>query len=305
MITAQPSPTITTTIHPATRLGHVHYTVANLEGQIAFYRDILGFQVHWRDGKSAGLGAGKADLLRLTQLDGAKQVRGATGLYHTAFLIPTRWDLAHLLKRIIQTQTTIQGLSNHGTHLAIYLPDAEANGIELAWDFPKEKWPQTFLEMIQNNHGFDPYELMRETTQDSRTWEGMSPDSQIGHVHLHVADIEAGDKFYREVLGFEIPYMNKDIPAQYARQMRFFSAGGYHHHIGTNIWQGANAPRPPVDATGLRYFTVILPNADELTRLVTHIQSKDVAIETVDNGTLVHDPSGNGILLSLESADKH
>src|SRR5690606_3525553 len=81
------------------------------------------------------------ELLRLSHVPGAQRARGTAGLYHTAFLVPTRRDLAHLVMRIAQTRTPIQGTSNHGTHLAIYLPDPEGNGIELAWDFPKEEWP--------------------------------------------------------------------------------------------------------------------------------------------------------------------
>ncbi|MCU0479708.1 MAG: VOC family protein [Anaerolineae bacterium] len=288
--------TTTTTIHPDTRLGHVHYTVANLDRQIAFYRDILGFKVHWREGQSAGLGAGGDDLLRLTQMVGARMVRGTTGLYHTAFLIPTRWDLAHLLRQIIQAQPPIDGFSNHGTHLAIYLPDAEGNGIELAWDFPKAVWPQSFGDMIKRRE-FDLHDLLAELNKDTRRWDGLNPNTQIGHVHLHVADIEAGNTFYHDVLGFEYPYKQLP-PPQYARQMRFFSAGDYHHHIGTNIWQGENAPRPPADATGLRYFTVVSPTSDEYNRLIGQLEAKNITIQDTLDGKQIQDPSGNGILLS-------
>jgi len=294
MITPMPSPT-TKTIHPDTRLGHVHYTVADLDRQIGFYRDILGFKVHWREGQSAGLGGGTEDLLRLTQRDGARIVRGTTGLYHTAFLIPTRWDLAHLLRQIIQAQTPVDGFSNHGTHLAIYLPDAEQNGIELAWDFLKDMWPRSFADMIKRRE-FDLHDLLGEINKDTRRWDGLNASTQIGHVHLHVADIEAGNTFYRDVMGFEYPYKQLP-PPQYARQMRFFSAGDYHHHIGTNIWQGENAPRPPADATGLRYFSVISPNADEHTLLVNQLQANHIAIQDTPEGKFIQDPSGNGIVL--------
>src|SRR5690242_12668061 len=95
-------------VHPATRVVHVHYTTANLDRQIAFYRDILGFKLHWQENGSAGLGAGGGenlpgeDLLRLTESKTARRARHTTGLYHTAFLVPTRWDLAQLLKSIAE-----------------------------------------------------------------------------------------------------------------------------------------------------------------------------------------------------------
>lgn len=278
-------------IHPATRLGHVHYTVTNLERQTTFYRNILGFKLHWQDGNSAGLGAGGEDLLRLTENKEARRYRGTTGLYHTAFLVPTQWELAQLLKSIAQTRTPIQGMSNHGTHYAIYLPDAEGNGIELAWDFPQEQWPTSFEEMMRRNRGLPPEEVFKALEGSDSTWEGLNPATKVGHVHLHVADLDATLHFYRDILGFEIPFrfmMDTAI---------FFSAGGYHHHIGTNVWQGVGAPQPPANAAGLRYYSVVLPDDAELKRVTERINE---AIIATDQGVLFHDPAGNGILLTAK-----
>lgn len=289
---------VTPTIHPATRLGHVHYTTADLDRQIAFYRDILGFKLHWREGASAGLGAGNEDLLRLTELPGARRARGTTGLYHTAFLVPTRWELAHLLKRIAETQTPIQGMTNHGTHYAIYLPDAEGNGIELAWDFPKDRWPKTLAQMLQNHRGLYPQEVFRALDENSAPWEGLSVDTKVGHVHLHVSQLGPTDHFYREVLGFEIPWDLTGAPREFAETAIFFAAGGYHHHIGTNVWHGVGAPPPPADATGLRYYTILLPDEDALAQVVNRLTQAGIAAERQDAGVLVHDPARNGVLLT-------
>ena len=294
------------TIHPATTLGAVHYTVASLERQITFYQQILGFQVHWRDGASVGLGAGGADLLRLTELRGARRVRGTTGLYHTAFNVPTRWELAQLLKRITATDTRVQGMSDHYTHLAIYLPDAEGNGIELAWDFPREKWEPVLAEartrgpdVLASKNGPLDYQalLSEELGRDTTPWERLSAGARVGHVHLHVADLAATRQFYHGVLGFEVP-MNLE-----AFGGAFFAAGGYHHHIGTNIWHGAGAPPPPPDATGLRHFTVVLPNGDELARLVARAEQAGHAVVTTDEGVLLRDPAHNGVLLTAAPAE--
>ncbi|MBI5668646.1 MAG: VOC family protein [Chloroflexi bacterium] len=292
MAVYQPSATTAPyTIHPATRLGTVHYTTADLDRQIGFYQDILGFKLHWREGDSAGLGAGGEDLLRLTEQRGARRVRGTTGLYHTAFLVPTRQELAQLLKSIAQTRTPIQGMTNHGTHHAIYLPDAEGNGIELAWDLPKDTWPKSFAEMMQHNRALYPQEVF-SALDDDAPWTGLDAATTVGHVHLHVAELAPTDHFYREVLGFEIPMgMVMDTAI-------FFSAGGYHHHIGTNIWQGEGAPPPPPDALGLRYFTVVLPDQAELERVVSRIQAASIPVESSGNGLLVRDPAQNGILLT-------
>lgn len=279
-------------MHPAMSLGAVHYTVADLERQLAFYRDLLGFRLHWRDGNSAGLGAGQHDLLRLTEQRGARQVQGTTGLYHTAFLVPTTWELANLLKQIAVTRTPIQGMVNHRTHLAIYLPDAEGNGIELAWDFPKAQWPPLSDILTLGNLPLDPQTLFAELDQNPAEWNGLDADTQVGHVHLHVADLHRANDFYHGVLGLDTLFIHPRFGAA------FFSAGGYHHHLGTNVWQGVGAPPAPADATGLRHFTVALPDGDELARVVAHVQAAGIATEIVANGVQFSDPFQNGIVLT-------
>ncbi|MAU10241.1 MAG: glyoxalase [Anaerolineaceae bacterium] len=298
--TEQNTNTTNTSIHPATHMGHVHYTVADLERQAAFYQDIIGFKLHWQNGNAAGLGAGGHDLLRLTEVPGAREVPGTTGLYHTAFLVPTRWDLAHLLKRIAETRTPIQGLSNHLTHHAIYLPDAEGNGIELAWDLPQAQWPRSYAEMMANHRGLHPNEVFSALEDREEEWQGVSEGTTVGHVHLHVDDLDAARHFYHDVLGFDYPLDFENAPAQLRNSAAFMSAGGYHHHIATNTWQGEGAPQPPADATGLRYFTVLVPDADELARLKARLQAEGIAGEQTDEGWLIHDPARNGVMLTLD-----
>ncbi len=288
----QPDTTSPFTIHPAMSLGAVHYTVADLERQIAFYRDLLGFQVHWREGASAGLGAGQHDLLRLTEQREARHVQGKTGLYHTAFLVPTTWELANLLKQIAITRTPIQGIVNHRTHLAIYLPDAEGNGIELAWDFPKAQWPPLSDILTLGNLPLEPETLFAELEQNPNEWRGLDAATQVGHVHLHVADLNRANDFYHGVLGLETLFVHPRFGAA------FFSAGGYHHHLGTNTWQGVGAPPPPADATGLRHYTIALPDGDEVARVLDRVKAAGIATETVSNGVKFSDPFRNGIVLT-------
>src|SRR5258706_4985476 len=123
---AQPLVEIPFTIHPATRLGHVHYTVANLARQIAFYQTVLGFKVHWQEGAIAGLGAGQEDLLRLTEVRSARRVRGTTGAYHFALLFPSRRELARAVARLFAL-----GYPNYPTDHIVskttYLDDPEGN----------------------------------------------------------------------------------------------------------------------------------------------------------------------------------
>jgi len=187
---------------------------------------------------------------------------------------------------------------NHHTHLAIYIADAEGNGIELAWDFPREQWPAPEDLMRLGNGPLDPEDLLSELERDQSPWPGAHPDTRIGHVHLHVADLSAAGRFYQGVLGFQATFSYsaaRDFGAL------FVSAGGYHHHIGLNIWRGVGAPPPPGDAVGLRYFTIVLPSRTELDRLTARVRAAGIGGEEHAEGMLVRDPSHNGVLLTART----
>lgn len=293
-MTTSPTPT-PTRIDPTTRMGRVHYTAADLERQIAFYRDRLGFQLLWRDGDTAALGTAERELLRLTQVPGARTARRTTGLYHTAFLVPTRWELAQLIKRIAETRTPIQGHSNHGTHLALYLPDAEGNGIELAWDFPREVWPMRDGVLYPDGMtraGIDIDDLFTELERDQRPWEGLSAATVVGHVHLHTSTLDSAQTFYHTVLGFDVTMRSEEFAAV------FVSAGGYHHHLGLNVWNGVGAPPAPPGSIGLRYFTVVVPDDAALQSVVGRLDAAGHTLVRVDDGVSVTDPAGVSVLLT-------
>jgi len=236
---------------------------------------------------------------------GARRAQRTTGLYHTAFLLPTRLALGQVIRNIAETRTPIEGGSNHGTHLALYLPDAEGNGIELAWDFPEDVW-RPLVDLMRRGRMDELMSTMRqpldidglldEAERTPDAWPGLTPDARVGHVHLHVADLEATTGFYHAVLGFETIFKLREMGAA------FFSAGGYHHHIGTNIWNGAGAPPPPADATGLREFTIILPDQAELDRAVARIEQAGLAYNRAEDGLYLHDPARNGVRLVVEGA---
>lgn len=284
-------------IHPDTHIGYVHYTVRDLRTQMAFYRDILGFSVLSQCDDEAILGTPNRALLRMTQNPQARHPRGTTGLYHTAFLVPSRRDLAYLLQRCITTQTPIQGTSNHGSHLAIYLPDPEGNGIELAWDFPKEQWPPLGGLLDPNKiprQGVDIEALLGEVEGDAVLWSGIPQGTTVGHIHLHVANLAETKWFYHDVLGLDITADGTQFGAL------FFSAGGYHHHIGTNIWRGENLPAPPHDALGLRYFTLALPDDEVLANVREKLQAEGIAEKEHEAGYVIRDPSQTGVLLTVQ-----
>jgi len=285
-------------IDAATKMGPVHYSVSDLGRMTAFYQEVLGFSLLDRSGQTASLGAGGRELLRLTRLAGARRARGTTGLYHTAFLVPTRRDLAHLVLRIAETRTPVHGTSNHGTHLAIYLPDPEGNGIELAWDFPRDVWPMKngmYDIASAPREGVDIDDLLTEIERNGAEWTGLPAGTTVGHVHLHVADLESSEQFYHGILGFDVTLKSYDFGAL------FVSAGGYHHHIGGNIWRGVGIPKPPEDALGLRTFSVLLPSGDELERVLGRLSAAGIECKQESDGYLVRDPSGIGLVLAVAS----
>jgi catechol 2,3-dioxygenase len=135
-------------IHPATRIGHVHLKVADLERALGFYRDVLGFELTQRFGTSAAfLSAGgyhhHIGLNTWESADGRPPAEGTTGLYHLAILYPTRAELADALRRLMKAGIPLEGASDHGVSEALYLRDPDDNGVELYWDRPREEWPRT------------------------------------------------------------------------------------------------------------------------------------------------------------------
>lgn len=291
-----------TRIDPATRIGYTHLTVDDLDNQLAFYQNVLGFKLHWREGASAGLGAGKEDLLRLTEVEGARRVRGTTGIYHFAVLFPNRKELARAIARLFALRWANYP-TDHLMTKTTYLTDPEGNEIELYADTPEEG---TFAfvngEVVARDRngversGRDPLDveaLFRELTPDDQLDLPLPEGTTIGHVHLYVADLDETMRFYHDVLSFD----NMGIARGF--RMGMASAGGYHHHIGFNTWLGEGAPPPPPDSLGLRYFTIVLPTRTELERLTERVREAGVASEQTPEGVLIHDPSHNGVMLTV------
>ncbi len=288
-------------IHPGTLIGHVSLAVANLERQVSFYQQVLGLKLHWREGNQAGLGAGGADLLRLNEQSGLKRYRQVTGLYHFAVLFPNRREFARAISRLF-TLRYPNSPTDHIMTKTTYLDDPEGNGIELYAESPEDG---TFgMENGQfvsrradgswsdGREALDVGALFSLLTDADRLDVPVPEETRIGHVHLHVADIDQAVDFYHGVIGFDIMGMAKAFRAA------FVSAGGYHHHIGLNTWQGEGAPPPPADAAGLRYFTVELPNQTELERVLARVRQAGLPVEQTDAGFLIRDPSQNAVALA-------
>jgi catechol 2,3-dioxygenase len=281
---------------PAAHIGAVELTIADLDRSVRFYQSHLGFVVHRREDRAAWLGAGGADLLVLSQSETAPRVRGTTGLYHFAILTPSRADLGRALRRLVETDTTLQGAADHGVSEAIYLADPDGNGIEVYRDRPRDQWPFVGLPAgalakagDRLRMGADPLDLDALLAEPGgASGAGLARGTVIGHMHLHVSRLDEAERFYVDVLGF-------DLMQRYGPSALFVSAGGYHHHIGLNTWAGVGAPPPPAGAIGLKFFVVALPTAAAVDAVGDRLTAGGVPFDRTGEGILARDPSGNAV----------
>ena len=279
-----------TEIASETEIGTVALKVADLERSLSFYEGILGFQIHERRDGSVTLGAGDLDLLLLRETEGGRAPGRTSGLYHFAILLPSRADLARLLKEFEKRQVRLQGFSDHLVSEAIYLADPDGNGIEVYRDRPRSAWPFREGQLGMATEPLDLASLLEEVHGDEMPWTTLPEDSKIGHIHLHVADLEEAERFYSDVIGFQ-------VMTRYGPSASFLSAGGYHHHVGINVWAGVGVPPPPADAVGLQWFSIDLPSDSELASVVERVEAASVDTEEHPEGILLRDPSANGIIL--------
>lgn len=277
----------TAPVLPATlRLGPAHLTVTDLDRSVGFYQDSIGLKQHRREGGVAALGAGGEDLLVLVEDPQARPAGRHAGLYHVALLYPSREELARAAQRIAATRTTITGASDHGISEAIYLDDPDGNGLELAADRPRATWGDLGDVQTIAPRPLDMADLL-SLVEGQEPTRHVDPDMVVGHVHLHVADVDRGLGFYRDVIGFE--------PQLVIPPAAFVSAGGYHHHLGFNVWRGQGVPPVPPDAVGLRHWTVVIGD-EALGSLRERLQAAGIGFEDRDGGVFVRDPDGNAAL---------
>jgi catechol 2,3-dioxygenase len=275
------------------RLGATHLTVSDLDRSVAFYENALGLTVADREDDVAALGAGGEDLLVLHADPDARPAGRHAGLYHVALLYPSREELARAAVRLAATRTPIQGASDHGISEAIYLPDPDLNGIELAADRPRDQWPPDLADPGWDN-GPQPLDLdgllaaVRAEEPTPHPQRGLA----TGHLHLHVGDTERGKAFYRDVIGFEVM---TDLGSAV-----FVAAGGYHHHLGFNVWRGPGAPPFPEGTVGLREWTVVLPDAAAVAEVRGRVDAAGIAATDRDRGFLVRDPWNNAVVFTSE-----
>jgi catechol 2,3-dioxygenase len=283
------SPATHATLPVGLRLGAVHLTVTDLDRSIGFYEEAIGLRTHRRDDGEAALGVGGDDLLVLVGEPDAQPAGRHAGLYHFALLHPSRLELARAMKRLIATRTPVSGASDHNISEAIYLPDPDGNGIELAADRPRERWGD--LSDPTTIGGPTPLDLagLLEPVEDEEPRGQASDELTVGHVHLHVGDIDGAVAFWCDAVGFEV--MTRFPSAA------FVAAAGYHHHLGLNTWRGEGVGPMPDGVVGMRHWTIVLEDAEQVAAVREHVSAAGFEAEERPGGFLTRDPWRNAVLI--------
>ena len=272
----------------ATRLGAVALQVSHLARSLEYYEQVLGLAVLARDDQTVSLGGIGATepVVILREVPGTRPVASGArfGLYHFAILLPDRPAMGRFITHLAEIGARA-GSSDHLVSEALYLQDPDGLGIEVYVDRPRDAWRRADRQLVMATDPLDVADLVRAA--NGVPWTGMPIDTVMGHVHLHVGDLDAADAFYAEGLGFD------RMVWRYPGAL-FLGAGGYHHHLGTNTW-AREAVAPGAHDAKLLTWTIVLPSPDDVAALRTHVASRGVAITDETNGLLLADPWGTPV----------
>ncbi|MBU6080762.1 VOC family protein [Allobacillus halotolerans] len=277
---------------PATFVEHVQLKVTDINRSIEFYQKILGFDILDKTSSTANLTAnGETAILTIEQPSGVTPKQGRTaGLYHFAILLPTKADLANFVVHISRNNIPI-GSSDHDVSEALYFNDPDGNGIEVYYDRDPAEWTWNgeMVHMTVDPLDFD--ELLKHASQNE-LWQGMPSDTVMGHLHLHVSEMQTAEEFYVKGLGF-------NVVNRFGAQALFLSTEDYHHHIAINTWNGVGAPSMPENGAGLKAFTVKYPSEDSRKEAVNRLEKIGTAVSQEGEYWVSVDPSGNRVLLVI------
>ncbi len=266
-------------IEPNAKINSVHLKVSDIDKSLQFYEYFLGFKIVKKDSSSVFLShdGNLPYLVALTETKTNSTNQKHAGLYHFAILLSQRKDLANFLYHLLQhkDEVKIDGFSDHLVSEAIYIRDPDNIGIEIYRDREKSQWEWNDNNVRMTLDPLDIEGLQKEYTQ---SWDGFSADTTIGHVHLHVSNLERAKKFYSEILGFKNTASMKGA--------LFFAAGDYHHHIATNVWLGENILPANSEFPGLDYFTINLSDNTNLDDLINSLNDSKTTFTKLENGSI-------------------
>lgn len=277
---------------PSTFVSHVNIKVEDLNKSLQFYQHIMGFHILDRTSSTARLTTdGKTSILSLEQPEDVlpKQSR-TTGLYHFALLLPQRKDLANIVLHFADNDIRF-GASDHLVSEALYLHDPDGNEIEVYIDRDPSEWKWDGEEVAMAVDPLD-FERLLKNTVPGGAWEGLPEETLMGHVHLHVSELEKTEAFYVNGLGL-------DVVNRFGNQALFLSYGKYHHHIGVNTWNGVGALKPAENSVGMESYSLIFPDEEAVQTTIVNLHDIGASV-TVENGRrITYDPSGNRIELTV------
>lgn len=273
------------------RLGPVRLQVADLARSIAYYERMIGLRAIEKHASSATLGAEADDtpLVELHERSGATPVprRGRLGLFHFAILLPDRAALGRFLAHLVDAGEPA-GMADHLVSEAIYLSDPDGLGIEVYADRPRSEWRMQGRSIAMGTLPLDVQALAR--AGGGRPWTGVPEATRMGHVHLHVSDLDRAASFYHIGLGLD------KVVVEFPGAL-FMSAGGYHHHLGTNTWAAAAREAADGDARLLEW-TVVFPSAKHVTEAAQSIAEAGFQTRTDGSDAVTVDPWGTGVRLT-------
>jgi catechol 2,3-dioxygenase len=267
----------------------VNIKVKDLDYALTFYQNIIGFKVLEKTNRKAVLTTdGKTPLVTLEQPENviAKEER-MSGLYHFAILLPSRADLSVFLRHFLGTGYPL-GAADHYVSEALYITDPDGNGIEVYRDRPSNEWTWNNGLVDMATVELDGNGILAESDAE---WNGLPSGTIMGHIHLHVGELQKAEEFYTKGLGFNI--------VSHYPQAVFLSTGGYHHHIAINTWQGVGAPTPPKNSVGLKWYTLVFPDDAARESAINRLNQLGASVEKEADYYVTSDPSGNQIRLVL------
>jgi catechol 2,3-dioxygenase len=269
----------------------VRLQVSDLERSLHWYQSVLGLEVRDRSDHEASLYAGDHALIELREKKGVRAVprSGLLGLYHYAILLPDRLDLGRFIGHLARLGMRA-GMSDHFVSEAVYLYDPDGLGIEVYADRPRSQWKVEDRQLTMTTLPLDARALVEAAGDEA--WSGLPPGTVIGHVHLFVGDIDQAAAFYHDLVGFD------KVVWSYPGAL-FMSAGGYHHHLGTNVWAAQSPPASENDAR-LIEWEIVVPGADDVARVEASVKQGAPAHREGET-LLLRDPWGTAVRIRAEA----
>lgn len=276
-----------------TQIGGVILQVSDLVRSREFYERTLGFRpiTVSADRVTLGSAAGDRVLIELVETRNvpAPARRKALGLFHVAILLPSRSDLGRFLRHLEQ-QGVRAGAGDHLVSEALYLQDPDDLGIEVYADRPKAGWRRRGRELVLATEPVDTRGLL--AAGGATLWNGIPAGTRIGHVHLHVGALAAAEHFYSGAVGLD--RMVWSYPGAL-----FLAAGGYHHHLGTNVWAGAGAQPAEPDAPQLLEWSLELPSPRDVEQVAESLRGSGYDVDHSNAQVLTRDPWGTALRLRV------